>query len=166
MKPAVVYVAGPIRAESAWQREQNIRRAEALALEVWRRGCAAICVHAAARFYDEAEARENGWLELDLELLRRCDAVLVVEGSDESKGTQAEIALAERIGIPVHHNLCQLDLWLAVRRNVKAAPAGPVDRAVEQIASWIEGHGVLAIGLAQGVRTRAWDGLTPREASP
>lgn len=117
MKPAVIFVAGPIRADSAWDREQNIRRAEALALEVWRRGAAAICVHAAGRFYDETEARTNGWIELDHELVRRCDALIVAKGWQFSTGTQVEMELALTLGLPVLHDLQALDDWLAFRRS-------------------------------------------------
>ncbi len=31
----LLYVAGPYRAKSEWQLEQNIRNAEAVALELW-----------------------------------------------------------------------------------------------------------------------------------
>ena len=100
----VVYIAGPFRAPSAWEIEQNIRRAEALALEVWRAGITAICPHTNTRFYQGA-APDEVWLEGDLEILRRCDAVLLTEGWDESAGTLAEVAEAKRGKIPVFMEL-------------------------------------------------------------
>jgi hypothetical protein len=108
----VVYVAGPIRADNAWDREQNIRRAEALALEVWRTGAAAICVHASVRFYDEAEARAGGWLAADLELLRRSDAVVMAEGWESSEGSIGERDEALRLGLPVFVSIDDLRVWL------------------------------------------------------
>ena len=45
------------------------------------------------------------WLEGDLEMLRRCDAVLVVPGWEKSSGTRAEIAEANACGIPVFYAL-------------------------------------------------------------
>lgn len=116
----VVYVAGPIRAPSAWQREQNIRRAEAAALEVWRMGAAPICVHAAGRFYDEEEARRDGWLEADLELVRRADAVLLVDGWDVSEGAQGEKREAERLGLPAFYSLAGLRRWIESKKEAKS----------------------------------------------
>lgn len=57
------YVAGPIRGDSMWDVEQNIRRVESLALQLWKYGNAVhIC------------------LDGDLELMRRMDRVCVVCG--------------------------------------------------------------------------------------
>ena len=84
-----IYIAGPFRASSTWQREQNIRRAEAVALEVWKLGAVPICPHTSCRFF-EGEAPIRVWLAGDLELLRRSDAVLTVEGWEQSEGTLAE----------------------------------------------------------------------------
>lgn len=96
----VVYIAGPFRASSGWEIEQNIRRAECLALEVWRAGFAVICPHTNTRFYSGA-APDEIWLEGDLELLRRCDAVLLLPKWRESSGTCAEVTEAMKCGIHV-----------------------------------------------------------------
>lgn len=98
----IVYVAGPFRAPTAWDIEQNIRRAEALALEVWRAGTACICPHANTRFYQGA-APDEIWLNGDLEIVRRCDAVLTTHDWERSSGTRGEVELAHKSGIPVFH---------------------------------------------------------------
>lgn len=49
------------------------------------------------------------WLEGTLELLRRCDAVLLVPGWEKSSGTRAEIEEAERLGIPVAEFICVVE---------------------------------------------------------
>jgi hypothetical protein len=107
----VVYVAGPFRGPDSWAIEQNIRRAEELALEVWKCGAAAICPHTNTRFYQGA-APDEVWLEGDLEMLARCDAMLVVPNWHKSEGTKAEIARAESRGIPVFYTLADLIKWL------------------------------------------------------
>ena len=107
----IIYVAGPFRGENSWEMEQNIRRAETLALEVWRMGVAAICPHANTRFYQGA-APDNVWLEGDLEMVRRCDAVLLVEGWEKSTGTLGEIKEADAAGIPVFKTLAELFQWI------------------------------------------------------
>lgn len=107
----VIYIAGPFRAASAWEIEQNIRRAETAALEVWRLGCACICPHTNTRFFHGA-ADDSVWLEGDLEILRRCDAVLLVGEYWESAGTRRELDLANEHGIPVFESLDSLGEWV------------------------------------------------------
>lgn len=86
----LAYVIGPYRAQNAWEREQNIRRAEEVALELWRLGFAVICPHTNTRFFDGA-ADDSIWLAGDLEILRRCDLAVVIPGWDKSRGSRAEI---------------------------------------------------------------------------
>lgn len=107
----VVYVAGPFRAPNAWEIEQNIRRAERLALEVWQLGAACICPHTNTRFYQGA-APDEVWLAGDLEILRRCDAVLVVPDWEQSAGTRAEIEFAQECKVPVFYHLAELERWM------------------------------------------------------
>src|SRR5436309_15845129 len=85
----VVYVAGPFRGKSYWDQENNIRRAETLALDAWRLGCAVICPHTNTRFFDGA-VPDSVWLDGDLELLKRCDAVLMTPDWLKSTGASAE----------------------------------------------------------------------------
>ena len=110
MSQSVVYIAGPIRADNAWLREQNIRRAEALALEAWHAGAAAICPHAMGRFYDDG--RYEMWIKGDLEILSRCDAILTVWNWEESVGACAEVDHAKRINMPVLHSIEELRAFL------------------------------------------------------
>jgi hypothetical protein len=55
MKP--VYVTGPHRAAGEWQVLNNVRRAEAVALEVWRMGCLHFPVQERRFFW----RRGGGW---------------------------------------------------------------------------------------------------------
>lgn len=114
----VVYVAGPFRATNPdgtadqWRQEQNIRAAEALALEVWRLGAAAVCPHTNTRFYQGA-APDAVWLEGDLAILAKCDAVLMAQDWHRSSGARAERDFAIAGGIQVLYSLPDLVLWLA-----------------------------------------------------
>jgi hypothetical protein len=107
----VVYIAGPFRGPNSWVIENNIRRAEVLALEVWRLGAACICPHANTRYFQGA-GPDDVWLAGDLEIMRRCDAVLMVEGWGRSCGARAEWAEARRRGIPIFYDLGVLKTWL------------------------------------------------------
>ncbi|OFV81968.1 MAG: hypothetical protein A2Y78_00085 [Acidobacteria bacterium RBG_13_68_16] len=97
----VVYIAGPFRGPNSWEIESNIRRAETLALEVWRAGAAVLCPHTNTRYFQGA-APDEVWLDGDLEMLRRCDAVLLTADWQRSSGARAERAEAIRVGIPVY----------------------------------------------------------------
>ena len=104
----VVYIAGPYRSRlGARGVEQNIRRAEDLAYRVWTEGLVALCPHTNAKHFDGILPDEV-FLKGDLELLKRCDAVLLVNGWRESAGTRAEITFAINQGIPVFEDLYEL----------------------------------------------------------
>lgn len=109
----LIYIAGPFRAASSWQIEQNIRRAEQIALEVWRAGGVGICPHSMTRFY-QGELPDRVWLDGDLAILARCDAVLLLPFWEQSEGARAEKAHAESLAIPVFADLAALRAWLAV----------------------------------------------------
>lgn len=103
----VVYIAGPFRGSSDWARHQNIEKAQKLAFDVWEAGFVALCPHNNTRHFDGA-LPHHVWLEGDLELLRRCDGVLMVEGWELSQGARAEYDEARRVGIPVFETLTEL----------------------------------------------------------
>lgn len=108
----VVYVAGPFRGPDSWAIENNIRRAEALALEVWRLGAAAVCPHTNTRFFQGA-APDSVWLDGDLAILAKCDAVLMTPDWKQSSGARKEEAFAAEQLIPVFYDLPGLSGWLA-----------------------------------------------------
>lgn len=97
----VIYIAGKYRGPNAWAIEQNIRAAEDVAAQVWAAGHAALCPHANARHMLEGVTTEAVALAGTLEMMRRCDAVIVVEGWEHSEGAKAEVAEANVIGLPI-----------------------------------------------------------------
>jgi hypothetical protein len=113
----VIYVAGPFTADTPWGIEQNVRRAEDVALLVAQSGARAgvpampLCPHANTRYF-HGQCTPEFWYEGTLELLRRCDALITVAGWERSKGALAEIAEAERLGLPVFHDGVELRRWL------------------------------------------------------
>ena len=96
----VVFVAGPFSGANAWEIEQNVRRAEALALEIWQRGGVAICPHSMNRFFF-GTASEEVYREGCLEIIRRVDGVALVDGWERSSGTAGEVSEANVNGIPI-----------------------------------------------------------------
>lgn len=97
----VAYVAGKYRdSRGPYYIRENIRAAEAVAVELWRMGFAVICPHKNTEFFDGA-APDEVWLKGDLELIRRCDLVVMVPGWEDSQGSRAEYALAAKLRLPV-----------------------------------------------------------------
>ena len=52
---------------------------------------------------------DQRWMEIDLALVARCDAVLRLSG--ESLGADSEVAYAKERGIPVFYDLSDLFKW-------------------------------------------------------
>lgn len=107
----VIYIAGPFRGPNSWEIEENIRRAERLALDVWRLGAAAVCPHTNTRFFQGAAADEV-WLDGDLAILAKCDGILMTPDWQRSSGATAELRFAESRGLPVFLTLEDLTAWL------------------------------------------------------
>jgi nucleoside 2-deoxyribosyltransferase len=111
----VVYVAGPFRPTDnpldQWEQTQNIRRAEALGLEVWRAGAAAVVVHLFSQHFS-GSLPDEVWLSGDLAILAKCDAVLLTPDWARSSGATAERAFALDRGIPVFEQLSELQDWI------------------------------------------------------
>lgn len=97
----VVYVAGPYRdRRGEYFVRQNIRKADAAAQWLWHLGAVALCPHKNTQAFG-GMMDDSVFIEGDLELLRRCDAVLAIEGWNASEGASLEVAYATANGIPV-----------------------------------------------------------------
>ncbi|MCP4967400.1 MAG: DUF4406 domain-containing protein [bacterium] len=111
----VVYIAGPFRGPTAWDVERNIRRAEELAFEVANLGAMPLCPHTNTRFFD-GTLTGDFWLRGTMELLRRCDAMILTPDGENSAGASAERVEAELIRMPVFYNVLRLEAWLGISK--------------------------------------------------
>ena len=108
-----MYVAGALFAENAWEITKNIHRAAAVGFEVAKLGASPIIPHTNTGSVFMGTLFTAFWYEATLELLRRCDAVILVPGWESSKGVAAEIQEADRLHLPVFHNVYKLQRWLS-----------------------------------------------------
>jgi hypothetical protein len=92
----VAYIAGPYRSATVHGIVINVRRAEAVALKYWKLGYAVICPHKNTSMFDGA-APDNVWLDGDLEILARCDTVVMMHGWEKSQGAREELRHAESL---------------------------------------------------------------------
>lgn len=107
----LVYVIGPYRASTAWQRDCNIHKARAMGAAVAELGAMPVIPHSNTAHMDGL-CSDEFWLEGTLELMRRCDAVITLPLWDRSTGSRGEVAEATARKMPVFHSLSGLASWL------------------------------------------------------
>lgn len=103
----VIYVAGPYHGESSEEIQRNIMAAEKVAVECWKRGWAVLCPHkntAGFEAYEDDVLSHGTWIRGDMEMLSRCDAVVLVNNK-MTKGVKMELDLARSIGLDIYMSL-------------------------------------------------------------
>lgn len=103
----LIYIAGAFRAPTAWEIEQNVRRAEEMGARVIQAGGYPVIPHANTRFF-HGYGPDVLFLEGTAELLRRCDGLIMLDGWEESSDSVAERYLASVREIPI---LEQGEFW-------------------------------------------------------
>ena len=79
-----------------------MRKAEDASLRLWKEGWAVICPHKnTAHFGGAMGIPDSVWLEGDLEFLKRCDAIYLLDNWKGSTGAKAEYALARKLGLEI-----------------------------------------------------------------
>ena len=98
----VIYIAGPYRSKNNKICEvvQNIRNAEKIALKYWKLGYAVICPHKNTALFD-GYCDDKIWLEGDIEILKRCDIIVMMSNYLKSSGAIAELNFATENNIEV-----------------------------------------------------------------
>ncbi|RQS70181.1 DUF4406 domain-containing protein [Burkholderia sp. Bp8963] len=117
MTPQLILIAGPYRSGTDGDPARvaaNLARLEQAALAVYRRGHVpmigewlSLPLAAAAGSRQVGDAVSDAFLyPAAHRLLHRCDAVLRIDGA--SRGADADVALARRLGKPVHFALDEI----------------------------------------------------------
>lgn len=106
MPTKVVFICAPYTpkakdpAESYKEQQGYITEAREYAITLWRCGIAVICPPLNTMHMDHMAPRDV-FLDGYLELLKRSDAVLVIGDWQTHEGCLGEVALAEKLKIPV-----------------------------------------------------------------
>jgi hypothetical protein len=93
----LIFVIGPYRSNSPWQKEHNIRMAEEVGMRLTVKGYFPVIPQANTRPYFEGLQPDEFWLEGTTELLKRCDGYALAPGWSLSKGSVAELEIAQRL---------------------------------------------------------------------
>jgi len=91
----LVYISGAYRSKFGINGiAENIWKARKVALKYWKLGFAVICPHLNTAFLD-GSCPDQVWLKGDLEMLKRCDIIVMLKGYKKSSGALEELALAK-----------------------------------------------------------------------
>jgi len=96
MKRPWVYIAGPMTLGDTLG---HVRDAMEMFSVLWDWGFHPVCPHWSILQQLSHPMTHAQWIEYDLPIVAKCDAVYRLPG--ESKGADAEVAAAQRLGIPV-----------------------------------------------------------------
>ena len=97
-----VYIAGPYTQGDV---AVNVRQAMMAGLEVMRYGHYPFIPHLFHFVHLVSPQDYSTWIELDLEFLPTCDALLRLPGP--SKGADAEVIEARKLGMPVYASMAE-----------------------------------------------------------
>jgi hypothetical protein len=113
----LVYVSGPYRGKDQATIKANIAAARAVAIKLWEAGHVAICPHLnTAEFEHDCKVPEERYIDGDLSIIARCDALVVVPNGPQKVGTRSftrplfkdsqgvmrELEYARAIGVPCY----------------------------------------------------------------
>ena len=110
----LIYVAGPYSSKRHYTVLYNIRAAQKVSEELWSNGYYALCPHINTAFYSGLCPEEN-FIKGGLKMLSACDAVVLVDGWKDSKGTNLEIKEAFKLNIPVYTSIDNLKTGLCLQ---------------------------------------------------
>ena len=100
-----VYISGPLRAETEYLQQQNLRRARLEAENFWRMGFSVFCPHLNTAGMSGLLDNEDDFIEGDLQWLRCADIAIFIPGWSGSKGAVLEHneAINDNLGMEVYY---------------------------------------------------------------
>lgn len=102
-KIPVIYLAGPYRATATKTVQEHINHARAIGSALPSSGWIPLIPHSNLSHFDSIcpDIDDEFWLDGTLELMRRCDAVMMLDGWQDSVGAVNERDEALRLGMPI-----------------------------------------------------------------
>ena len=100
MNGIVIYLAGPYNGDV----EGNIQRAEKVSIELIKKGYSVITPHKNTAHYEKYENENlniNTWMEMDFNIIKKCDVIFVMENWEDSVGVKQELHFAKSHDVPI-----------------------------------------------------------------
>ena len=124
LRKILVYIAGPYSGLSDGAILDNILRAEATAHTLLSIGFSVFCPHKNTGWFTQKCCRygvlpETTCMENGITILERCDALLLLEGWQESVGAKTERKFAEENNIPVFESVAELVEFAGIIREAQ-----------------------------------------------
>jgi nucleoside 2-deoxyribosyltransferase len=104
-----VYVAGAYSAPDAERIQLNVDKAIDVGNRLIDHGLFPYVPHLSHYQHARKPRHYEDWMALDFAWVRRCDALLRLEG--DSSGADREVAFANANGIPVFHAVSEVIAW-------------------------------------------------------
>ncbi len=99
-----VYISGPYTAPTTEERDANVKRANEEAQRWAAAGWAPYCPHTQSwNWENDTDLAYDDFLAIDMEWLKRVDAVCVLPRWQESAGACREVEEAEIMGLPIYY---------------------------------------------------------------
>ena len=143
----LVYVSGPYSADTPEEVQRNVCAAIRTGDAVYACGGLDVVPHLSHYAQQLCPRSYEGWLAVDLELVRRCDIVVRLRGP--SPGADREVALAESLGIPVcplEDILAEIEAWESRQTGMAAASEAAMsswlasDSSYQTLSAWACGR--------------------------
>lgn len=108
----VVYVSGAYSGNSKEEIARNIQLAREAAIQLWEIGFAVICPHLNTIYFEEdCNCTYDDYLNADKEIVKRCDAIFMLENWKSSKGARVEKLTAQDNNIPIFYKTEEVEAW-------------------------------------------------------
>lgn len=100
----LIYVAGPYRAKTDYQKRENIMHAQRVAIRLWELNWVVFCPHLNTLHFDwYSKLPSEVWLKGGLEFLRRSDAIFMLSTWRASEGAKRELEVAVELGKEIYY---------------------------------------------------------------
>ncbi len=96
----IVYISAPYTKGDVCE---NVRRACLAGDELLKKGHIPFIPHLAHLWHLISPHPWETWIQIDIALLERCDAILRLDS--DSKGADLEVKRAKELGIPIYYNI-------------------------------------------------------------
>ncbi len=109
-RDVLVYISGQYSGDIA----ENIHKARLLAILLWELGYSVFCPHLnTIHFENDCKCKYQDYIDGDLTILKRVDAILMMENWEQSRGAIIEQNEAAFQGIPIFLNIRELEIWFS-----------------------------------------------------